>query len=102
MLPMTFSGKSDEEAKDRAIEILEDPADRVAAVLGELFSGPGQVRGRAFPAGTRVEQVFLEAEGTLTLDFSEATVRRLRRAGSLEERVALQSLRRTVPALLVP
>ena len=80
----------------RAVEILEDPADRVAAVLGELFRGPGQVRGRAFPAGTRVDQVFLEADGTLTLDFSATTSRRLLRAGSLEERVALESLRRTL------
>jgi len=80
----------------RAVEILEDPADRVAAVMGELFRGPGQVEGRAWPEGTRLEQLFLEADGTLTLDFEEASLRRLSRAGSLEERVALESLRRTL------
>jgi hypothetical protein len=80
----------------RAIEILEDPTDRVAAVLAELFAGPGNSDGRAFPARTRLEQIFLEADGTLTLDFSESSARRLLRAGSLEERVALEALRRTL------
>jgi len=80
----------------RAVEILEDPTDRVAAVLGELFRGPGQVDGRAWPEGTRLEQLFLEPDGTLTLDFDEPSLRRLARAGSLEERVAMESLRRTL------
>ncbi|MBN2172401.1 MAG: GerMN domain-containing protein [Candidatus Krumholzibacteriota bacterium] len=81
----------------RVIELHTDPADRVARALEELFRGPEQGRGRAWPPGTRLAHVFLEdREGLLTLDFHPSTVGLLTRAGSLEERLALESLRRTL------
>jgi len=80
----------------RALEILEDPSARVEATLRELFEGPREVEGRAFPLGCGLEQVFVESDGTVTLDFTEATAQRLSRAGSLEERVAMASLARTL------
>lgn len=81
----------------RVIELHTDPADRVERVLEELFRGPEQGRGRAWPPGTRLAHVFIEDRaGLLTLDFHPATVGLLTRAGSLEERLALESLRRTL------
>jgi len=80
----------------RALEILEDPPERVEATLRELFAGPREVEGRAFPLGCGLKQVFVEPDGTVTLDFTESTAQRLSRAGSLEERVAMDALRRTL------
>jgi spore germination protein GerM len=80
----------------RALEILEDPAARIEATLNELLAGPREVNGRAFPLGCGLEQVFVESDGTLTLDFSESSAQRLSRAGSLEERVAMAALSRTL------
>ena len=81
----------------RAIELQEDPAERVARCLEELFRGPEKGMGRAFPPGVELEHLFLEeAQGVLTLDFNPITVQLLTRAGSVEERIALESLRRTL------
>ena len=81
----------------RVVELHEDSADRVARCLRELFRGPEKGKGRAFPPGTQLAHLFVEdAEGLLTLDFSPATAQLLTRAGSVAERVALESLRRTL------
>ncbi len=41
-----------------------------------------------------IEHVFLEeAQGLLTLDFHPSGIERLRRAGSVEERIALEALK---------
>ena len=92
----TGSGDLSWSEEARALEILEDPAERVEATLRELFEGPREVDGRAFPLGCGLEQVFVESDGTVTLDFTRSTVQRLSRAGSLEERVAMAALRRTL------
>lgn len=81
----------------RVIELHTDPADRIERALEELFRGPEQGRGRAWPPGARLAHVFIEDRGgLLTLDFHPATVGLLTRAGSLEERLALESLERTL------
>lgn len=77
----------------RVIELAEDPSDRIAAALEALFRGPERGLGRAFPQGIALAHVFLEErQGLLTLDFEPAGLLQLTRAGSLEERIALESL----------
>jgi hypothetical protein len=79
----------------RAVELKDDPVDRIERALGELLRGPEEGAGRAFPAGMELEHVFLEEQqGLLTLNFSAASAALLTRAGSLEERIALEALRR--------
>jgi hypothetical protein len=79
----------------RAVELKDDPVDRIERVLLELLRGPEEGAGRAFPAGMELEHVFLEEQqGLLTLNFSPASAALLMRAGSLEERIALEALRR--------
>ncbi len=80
----------------RALEIQADPAARVESTLDALLDGPREVDGRAFPLGCGIEQVFVESDGTVTVDFSLSTARRLARAGSLEECVSMAALRRTL------
>jgi germination protein M len=81
----------------RPIELQEDPVDRIARVLEELLAGPDQVQGRAFPAGVRLEHLFLEEQGgVLTIDFNPVIGELLTRAGATEERLALESLKRTL------
>jgi len=59
--------------------------------------GAGEGQGARLSAGTQLAHLFVEdAEGLLTLDFSPATAQLLTRAGSVAERVALESLRRTL------
>ncbi len=78
----------------RVIELAEDPSERVEATLAALFAGPDRGLGRAFPPGMAIEHVFLEeAQGLLTLDFHPSGIERLRRAGSVEERIALEALK---------
>jgi len=77
----------------RVIELAEDPSDRIAAALEALLRGPERGLGRAFPQGVALAHVFLEErQGLLTLDFEPAGVQLLTRAGSMEERIALESL----------
>ena len=79
----------------RAVELKDDPVDRIERTLVELLRGPEEGAGRAFPPGMEMEHVFLEEQqGLLTLDFSTASAVLLTRAGSLEERIALEALRR--------
>ena len=79
----------------RAVELKEDPVDRIERALVELLRGPEAGAGRAFPPGMELEHVFLEEQqGMLTLNFSVASAALLTRAGSLEERIALEALRR--------
>lgn len=81
----------------RLIELQSDVVDRVDRCLQELFRGPERGLGRAFPPGASLEHIFLEErEGVLTLDFSPVTAQLLLRAGSVEERIALESLMRTL------
>ncbi|MCP4546425.1 MAG: GerMN domain-containing protein [bacterium] len=81
----------------RVIELQEDPADRIARVLEELLHGPERGLGRAFPPGASLEHIFLEERsGVLTLDFNPVTVQLLIRAGSVEERIALEALKRVL------
>ncbi len=81
----------------RAIELQADVSDRAARTLEELFRGPEEGLGRAFPPGAQLDHVFLEErDGLLTLDFNPVTAQLLVRAGSLEERVALEALLRTL------
>ncbi|MDP6418583.1 MAG: GerMN domain-containing protein [Candidatus Krumholzibacteria bacterium] len=83
-----------EEARSLALQ--EDPADRIEVTLKELLRGPLQGKGRAFPEGSRMRQLFLEEGGHLVLDFGQETAQLLRWAGSVEERVALEALKRTL------
>lgn len=79
----------------RAVELKEDPVERIERTLVELMRGPADGTGRAFPPGMEVAHVFLEErQGLLTLDFSAASAGLLTRAGSLEERIALEALGR--------
>ena len=81
----------------RLIEVREDPVDRVARALEELLAGPEQVKGRAFPEGVGLEHVFLEEQlGVLTVDFAPVVAELLTRAGSAEEKIAIESLKRTL------
>ncbi len=80
----------------RALEIEADPAARIESTLRAMLDGPREVDGRAYPLGCGIEQVFVESDGTVTVDFSQTTARRLARAGSLEERVSMAALRRTL------
>jgi spore germination protein GerM len=83
--------------ESRAIEMQADLVDRVARAVEELLRGPTAGKGRAFPPGSRLLHAFLEeSEGALTLDFDPAVAQALTQAGSVEERVALDSLRRTL------
>jgi hypothetical protein len=78
----------------RVIELAEDPSDRVAATLAALFAGPERGLGRAFPPGMAITHLFLEEDqGLLTLDFHPTGIEQLRRAGSIEERIALEALK---------
>jgi len=78
----------------RVIELAEDPSERVELTLAALFSGPERGLGRAFPPGMAIEHVFLEeAQGLLTLDFHPTGIEQLKRAGSIEERIALEALK---------
>lgn len=79
----------------RVIELADDPVERIDHALAELLRGPEQGFGRAFPPGVTIAHVFLEErEGLLTLDLEPAGSVAIERAGSLEERIALEALRR--------
>lgn len=79
----------------RVVELKDDPVDRIERTVHELLRGPEHGPGRAFPAGMELEHIFYEEpQGLLTLDFSAASAALLTRAGSLEERIALDALRR--------
>lgn len=79
----------------RVVELKDDPVDRIERTVHELLRGPEHGPGRAFPPGMELDHLFFEEEqGLLTLDFSAASAQLLTRAGSLEERIALDALRR--------
>lgn len=79
----------------RVVELKDDPVDRIERSVNELLRGPERGPGRAFPPGMELEHIFFEEpQGLLTLDFSAASAAVLTRAGSLEERIALEALRR--------
>jgi spore germination protein GerM len=81
----------------RPIELQEDPVERMARTLEELFRGPERGLGRALPPGAALEHIFLEeGNGTLTLDLSPVTSQILLRAGSIEEQIALEAIKRTL------
>jgi hypothetical protein len=83
--------------ESRAVEMQADLVDRVARAVEELLRGSSTGKGRAFPPGARLLHAFLEeSEGALTLDFDPAVAQALAQAGSVEERVAIDSLRRTL------
>ena len=79
----------------RVIELADDPVERIDSALAELLRGPERGLGRALPAGVALEHIFLEErQGLLTLDINPAGAAAITRAGSLEERIALEALRR--------
>lgn len=73
--------------------------DRVADLVAELARGPEGRGARVLPAGTTLRHVYLDDDGTLTVDLSAAFLQGFRGGTSAEE-LAIGSLVRTLAANL--
>lgn len=67
----------------------------VRSVIGELAAGPTGDGAPVLPPGAIVERVFLDDEGTLTLDF-DPSLRDSHWGGTAAERLTLEALRQTI------
>jgi hypothetical protein len=92
---------ADPEAADLAIErrdliVGTESSTLVAAALGALAEGPLERLARIVPEGTRVRNVFVDADGAVYADFTGELARGMAGAGLSQEILLLRSFARTL------
>lgn len=86
-------------AEPRSVQLPENPAGAMSAVVRELIKGPASPGfARSFPADTVVRGAFLLPDGTAFVDLGGGTLTAGWTTGSHEELIAIYSLVQTITA----